>query len=819
MLWTLRAKSLALGLPLLLLLAMAGVAAIAGYRDLQRDLRLLAGSSDELACAQRTRALLHQAVREAEVLQLTGSPVDRQRMLGERRAARAELTRWVDAVQQKNSARIEDELAAVQTVRRSADALDSGVDAMLDEPRPPGAGIAGAAVSFHRRADALLAAGTDRIFESAQGGLRGDQSLLRGDIDRMAACVMALVGLLALLLVVLRMFLARVIVNPLQSLIESAREVHNGNLSVRAKVDGDDEIAQLARVLNDMLDATLVATQSLRESHVQLEGRVRGRTAELSAANQALRDSEARYRMLFENNPQPMFVIDRETLGFLAVNDSATRHYGYSRDEFQRMTAYDLRFPEDHARLRETVNRVGDGMVPVVEARHRRRDGSALFVQARAHRLSFGGRPASLVLVHDLTEQRVLENQLRQTQKMEAMGRLAGGVAHDFNNVLTAISGYGEMIARRLDADSPQRRHADELLRATSRAAGLTRQLLAFSRKQVLSTRVLDLNVVVEDTLQMLRRLIGEDIDLMVQTEPALGRVQADPAQIEQVILNLVVNARDAMPTGGKLTLATENLDAEAGDGIPASGDAAGDGTAFGGSDGTAFDGSDRTAFGAVRRVALIVRDTGCGMDPETQARIFEPFFTTKEPGRGTGMGLATVYGIVQQSGGTIEVESAPGMGTTFRVCLPRVDAKADVDRAPETATANRSGRETILLVEDEAMVRALAAEVMREQGYTVLEANHGEEALAVAARFNGPIHLMLADVVMPQMGGREAAERLCRERPDLRVLYMSGYTDTDVVRHGVQHGRVAFLQKPFRADALLQQIREVLDEGERKAA
>jgi PAS domain S-box-containing protein len=389
----------------------------------------------------------------------------------------------------------------------------------------------------------------------------------------------------------------------------------------------------------------------------------------------------------------------------------------------------------------------------------------------------------------DITERRKLEEQYRQSQKMEVVGRLAGGVAHDFNNLLTVINGYGDLVLSVLPSSNPARESVAEMVKAGERAAALTRQLLAFSRQQLLAPRVLSLNTVIGEMEKMLRRVIGEDIELATKLTPSLGHVQADPGQLEQVLLNLAVNARDAMPRGGKLTLETSDVELDEASALVSTGVTPG------------------------RYALLAVSDTGMGMSPEVRARVFEPFFTTKGPGKGTGLGLATVHGIVSQSGGRIEVYSEIGHGTTFKVYLPQMSGLPLAGRRshPGTAGAPR-GRETILLAEDEESVRALSRHVLSECGYAVLEAADGEEALALVARENVDIHLLVSDVVMPGIGGRELAERMQALRPELRVLYISGYADDAIIRHGVLEADVNFLQKPFSAGALARKVREVLD-------
>ena len=383
---------------------------------------------------------------------------------------------------------------------------------------------------------------------------------------------------------------------------------------------------------------------------------------------------------------------------------------------------------------------------------------------------------------------RLTEEQFRQAQKMEAVGRLAGGIAHDFNNLLTGILGYSYLLASSLKSSDPGYEEVMEIRKAAERAGLLTRQLLAFSRKQVLAAKVLDVNTIITDTERMLRRLIGEDIQLVTVFASNLGKFTADPGQIEQVILNLAVNARDSMPKGGKLTIETANFQLDSGHAQT----------------------HPKVAPG--QYVLLTVRDTGSGMDEATKARIFEPFFTTKAFGKGTGLGLATVYGIVKHGGGHIEVESQLGRGTTFRIYFPRTEGEVPMPKSSSTQRKIPFGKETVLLVEDEEVVRTLARKTLEKCGYTVLEACKPEEAIRLADQHQEPIHLLLSDVVMPGMGGGQLAERLIALRPGIRVMYMSGYTDDATVRHGVLEEEVAFLQKPFTPVALASKVRQVLD-------
>src|SRR6266481_1741394 len=380
------------------------------------------------------------------------------------------------------------------------------------------------------------------------------------------------------------------------------------------------------------------------------------------------------------------------------------------------------------------------------------------------------------------------EERLRQAQKMEAVGRLAGGVAHDFNNLLTVITSYSALLLEDLAADDPKRDDVDQIRKAAEGAAALTRQLLAFSRQQVLQPKALDLKATVAGTDKLLKRLIGEDIQLTSVLAPDLGVVKADPGQIEQIIINLAVNARDAMPTGGRLTIEAANVDMD-----------------------EAYVRGHAPASPG-RYVMLAISDTGIGMDEQTKARIFEPFFTTKEVGKGTGLGLATVYGIVKQSGGFIWVYSEPGHGTSFKVYFPRVDEPAEPTAASTAGTEPRGGTETVLVVEDAASVRMVTRQVLERFGYAILEAPNGETALRLAAKHHGPIHLLLTDVIMPGLSGRQLAEQLAQLRPDMKVLYASGYADQAIVLHGILDSDIAYLQKPFTPETLARRVRQVLD-------
>jgi len=519
---------------------------------------------------------------------------------------------------------------------------------------------------------------------------------------------------------------------------------------------------------------------------------------ERQQSEEALRASEEQYRALFDTNPLPLWVQDPQDLRFLAVNRAAVQHYGYSQEQFLEMTLRDLSPPEALADVDELQVRLHPGpemarLGGLGTWTHLRWDGSRIEVELNATRLMFRGRPAIMLLANDITERRRAEEalrqseeQLRQWQKIEAVGRLAGGIAHDFNNLINVISGYGQMLQRRLNGDESSRRNLDEILKASERATALTRQLLAFSRKQERQPRLVDLSRIVAGMGDMLRRLIGEDVELMLLCPSQLGFVKADPGQVEQIVMNLAVNARDAMPGGGELEIETADVDI-----------------------GEAYARS-RVEVHPGPHVMLAVRDSGCGMDAAVQAHLFEPFFTTKPPGKGTGLGLATVYGIVKQSGGHIAVESHVGRGTTFRIYLPRAQQAVVAPEAqvPSSTSAAGSG-ERILLVEDEDVVRAFVCESLRNLGYNVVEARGGPEALLFTSRHAEPIDLLITDVIMPKMNGPELASRLAETRPGVRVLYMSGYED-QLSRHPIASGG-AFLQKPFTADQLAAKIRELL--------
>ena len=513
-------------------------------------------------------------------------------------------------------------------------------------------------------------------------------------------------------------------------------------------------------------------------------------------AEAALRESESNYRTLVENLPQKVFLKDRHSV-YVSCNENYAQDLKIAPAEIVGKTDYDF-YPEELAGKYRTDDRriMKSGETEDIEEAYVR-EGRRLCVHTvkTPVRNEQGNTVGVLGIFWDVTERRQAEEekerlqaQLLQAQKMEAVGRLAGGIAHDFNNLMTIVTGYGELALKTLDEDDPLRKDIEEMKRAGERAARLTRQLLAFSRKQVIQPKVLDLNVVVAGTGKMLRRLIGEDIDLVTILEARPGVVEADPGQLEQVIMNLAVNARDAMPEGGKLTIETRDTELD-----------------------------EDYARGKLdvepgSYVLLAMSDTGCGMDEETRSHVFEPFFTTKGEGKGTGLGLATTYGIVKQHNGHISVYSEPGHGTTVKVYLPRLEEAIEVTAPDAVPAGSPRGTETVLLVEDEDVVRAVASKILELQGYSVLGASDGEAALRVCQRYEGVIHLMITDVVMPGMSGRELAERVAVLHPGTKVLYMSGYTDDAIVHHGVLDAGTPFIGKPFAPDALARKVREVLD-------
>ena len=522
-------------------------------------------------------------------------------------------------------------------------------------------------------------------------------------------------------------------------------------------------------------------TRALEEKALRVEAR---------RVEAALRGTHLTLQALIQAAPLAIWVLDAAERVAL-WNPAAERIFGWTEQEVLGRALPIV--PEDHLdEFHGLFQRVLRGeTLPGVELRRRKKDGTLISVSLAVAPLygASGIAEGMMSMVADLTEHRALEAQVRQLQKMEAVGRLAGGIAHDFNNLLTVIIGRTQLVLGRSGLEEAVQRDLQLVDQTAERAALLTRQLLAFSRKQVLRPTVLSLSDLVANLEPMLRRLIREDIELVARLVPGAGQVQADGSQLEQVVVNLVVNARDAMPEGGRLTI--EATEVELGDEF-----------------------ADRPgALPAGDYVMLRVTDTGIGMGADVQAHLFEPFFTTKEPGKGTGLGLATVYGVVSQSGGVVRVYSAPGEGTTFKIYLPRGVGAAGAITAPEASPGGRArGTETILLVEDEEEIRALARELLELDGYVILEAASPEEALRLGAEHPGPIHLLITDVVMPQMIGPELARRLTAHRPGMKVLCMSGYPERPTIQRAEITADTAWLQKPFTPAGLSAQVRQVLD-------
>ncbi len=485
---------------------------------------------------------------------------------------------------------------------------------------------------------------------------------------------------------------------------------------------------------------------------------------------------------------KPMLIVDAETLEILEGNPAATLKYGYSLEEFRRMRLGDLIAPDDRARFEELIQTGRFGLADFCDIHHVLKTGKSIEVDMAVHWIEYAGKKAALVVPQDGTRRQQLEEQLRQAQKMEAVGMLAGGIAHDFNNLITIINGYSQMVLGNLSANDENRSSVEQIMKAGERAAELTRQLLTFSRRQVARPKALDLNTVVTGTAVMLRRLIGEHIELRFVEGSNLGRVHADPGQLEHVILNLAVNSRDAMPNGGTLILETQNVEMEE----PYVG--------------------PNIKMRPGRYVMLAVTDTGSGMDAQTRSHLFEPFFTTKAQGHGTGLGLSTAYGIVKQSNGEIVIYSEPDQGTCVKIYFPAVTEATGEDPREIIPDPVLSGTETILLVEDEDAVRKLVRRTLEQQGYRLVVAASGMEALEMAQNHAGPIQLVITDVVMPQMGGHQLAERLKVLRPEIQVLYVSGYTESTVVRTGNLAKSDTFLQKPFTPLALVRRVRGLLD-------
>ena len=499
----------------------------------------------------------------------------------------------------------------------------------------------------------------------------------------------------------------------------------------------------------------------------------------------ALRRSDERHRLLFDGNPLPMWVVDAETLRFVEVNNAMIDTYGYSRDEFLGMCATDLKLPED---VHEVVSGISaaplDAVHHVGVRRHRRKDGRLLEMDVTVHTLTLDGQRRVLGIALDMTQTRRIEEDLRQAQKMDAVGQLAGGIAHDFNNILGVILANTEFAIEEVGGDHPAVATLVEIENAANRAAGLTRQLLTFSRKQTRQLKPLALNVIVTGIETMLTRIVGEDIAMSAMIAADLGTIEADRGEVEQVLMNLVVNARDAMPSGGRLLIETMN---------------------------TTVDDNHAPQIGVApgRYVVLAVTDTGCGMTPTVRSRIFEPFFTTKDVDKGTGLGLSTVFGIVKQCHGGIGVYSEPGRGTTFRIYWPRTDAVAAKQADARFVPIRGSG--TILVVEDDHQLRQIIRRYLTSWGYTPLEASNGSAALELLDSHGGPIDLLLTDLVMPGIDGWSLSQRVIVEKPRVRVVFMSGYTEHAALKNAGLGPDDFFVQKPFSAQVLCETLHRAL--------
>lgn len=552
-----------------------------------------------------------------------------------------------------------------------------------------------------------------------------------------------------------------------------------GSEAVWTKRDGSLMVVrENARVIRDS------------EGALFYEGTVEDIT-EQKLAEEAFKASEQRYRELVENASEIIYTHDLEG-SFTSINRAGELITGYSRDEILRMNIVQLVAPASRELVARLIERQASTNAAADELTFLTKEGRELTMEVSIRFLYQEWRVSAVLgIARDVTQRRQFEEQLRHSQKMEAMGKLAGGVAHDFNNFLTAILGYSQLALAQLDPAHPIRKDLEEISRTTEYAAALARQLLAIGRRQIMSPRILKLNEFVGDMNALLRRLIGEDVELRFVADPNLAPVSADPGMIEQVILNLVLNARDAMPKGGKLTLETANVELD-----------------------PSYTQGGRLPVKPGSYVMLAVTDTGVGMDAQTQSRVFEPFFTTKAPGKGTGLGLSMAYGIVKQNAGYIWVYSQVGVGTTFKIYLPQAKDEPPVSLPLEARSVQLQGSETILLVEDDTRVRALARGILETNGYRVVEASSGEEALTILGQWQDPIHLLVTDVVMPKMSGRALAQRTTLSRPDMKVLYISGYAHNSIIHHDILERGEAFLQKPFTPSGLVSKVREVLDAG-----
>ena len=591
-----------------------------------------------------------------------------------------------------------------------------------------------------------------------------------------------LVGVFLVLVasVVIRV-VTRQMTTPLVELANAAESIAGGDYARRAPgTKRRDEIGRLSGAFNMM-------ASHVQCTHDGLEKQIQERTAALEAlqtAETALVESERAFRSTFDDAPLGIAQVSVDGK-WIRVNRHLESVLGWNADELAGQSLFDVFHPDGvPGDLITAADQPGNR-----EERVRRKDGQFVWVRLTISpvRTSSGDPRHLIVILEDVSERRRLEERLRESEKLEAIGRLAGGVAHDFNNLLTAIIGYAQLVADSLDPDDPKADDVDEIIKAAERSAALTGQLLAFSRKQVLIPAIIDVNTLVRDTSVLLRRVIGEHIDLITTLAPDLDPVSADRTQLEQIVINLAANARDAMPSGGRLTIETSNTTIEAADLTDQT--------------------SDRGRY-----VRLAVSDTGVGMDEETKLRVFEPFFTTKEQGRGTGLGLATVYGIVKQSGGFIGVHSEPQQGATFTVYLPAVPGGKPAASGRATKHSEQPGNATILVVEDERSVRTMTRLILERAGYRVVEAAEPDEAREIFRSCASDIDLMISDVVMPGAHGPALFKQLVVDHPALRVLYMSGYTDDEIIRAGRLEGGENFMEKPFTSQRLLERVREILN-------
>ena len=595
-----------------------------------------------------------------------------------------------------------------------------------------------------------------------------------------------IVGIFLLILTVLitaiSLWIYKSIGTPIAKLQKGVQIIGSGNLDHKLGTAAKDEIGELSRALDKMTDNLKETTASIVVLNREIDGRKRAeeRLMHLASIVQFSHDA-----------------ICSTTLDGIikSWNTGAEKIFGYTEEEIVGKSASMLFPPDKIYEVPEILEKIKTGqVVDHFETVQQKKDGTTIEVSLTISPIrDIEGRIVGVSCIsRDISEKMRLEAQLLQSQKMEAIGTLAGGVAHDFNNLLTTIIGNAELALMELSRDTHLKGNIEEIRKAGQRATSLTRQLLAFSRKQVIQPKVLNLNGLIRDTEKMLRRLIGEDIDLVTVFRHDLWPVKVDPGQMEQVIMNMAVNARDAMPRGGKLIIETANVELD-----------------------KAYLRDHGVQNTAGPYVMLAVSDNGMGMDKEIQPHIFEPFFTTKERGRGTGLGLSTVYGIVKQNRGFIWAYSEPGKGTTFKIYFPIFTAEDEYSvQKAQTRKKPRHGSETVLLVEDDEMVQEIIRDVLKQYGYHVLEAKDGEEAIKTGKEYKGTIHLLLTDVVLPGLSGRELAELLQSERQDIRVLYMSGYTDNVIVHHGVLDDDTNFIEKPFTLEGLARKVREVLDQG-----